>query len=162
LSIEGPDGTQTRFDGARSGGAPPQADEAPLLPDPGPGGWPELPGPGDHVGDGITPPDDRLVLSLRIPEGARSVVAPWPTGGNARNHQAILAVDEHADAGAVMADLSAQVHDWFGADATEETDELAGARRHAVRGDQAGGSKLELVATTLGERTWITVATGYD
>ena len=35
-------------------------------------------------------------------------------------------------------------------------------QRRAVRGDQAGGSKLDLVAVTVGDRTWITVETGYD
>lgn len=144
----------------RPGPAQPSPGDVPD--EPLPDGWAEPPGPGDHVGDGITPPDDDSVLSLRLPEGVHSVVAPWPTGGNARNHGALLAVDGGAEADAVIDDLAAQVSDWFGPDARVNSGDVDGIERRTVRGDQAGGSKLDLVAVPVGARTWITVETGYD
>jgi hypothetical protein len=128
--------------------------------EPLPSDWPEPPGPGERLGDGITPPDARDVLSLRLPEGANAVVAPWPTGGNAANYEAIVAVTGDPDQ--VLADLVEQIEGFFDSDVQDSTQEIDGDPIRTVRGDQAGGSKLDLVAATVGDRTWITVSTGYD
>jgi hypothetical protein len=137
-------------------------DPTPIPPDePLPTDWPEPPGPGERLGDGITPSDALdEVLSLRLPEGAHAVVAPWPTGGNAANYEAIVAVTGDPDR--VLADLVEQIVGFFESDVQDSTEEIDGSPIRTVRGDQAGGSKLDLVATTVGDRTWITVSTGYD
>ncbi|MGH9212451.1 MAG: hypothetical protein ACRD2C_17505 [Acidimicrobiales bacterium] len=136
--------------------APPTTTPDSPLPD----DWPAPPGPGERLGHGITPDDGGSVLSLRLPQGAHAVIAPWPTGGNATNYAAIVAVAGDIDS--VLADLAAQVHDWFGSDVHEDATEVDGVAVRTVRGDDAGGSKLDLTAVTVNDRAWITVSTSYD
>jgi hypothetical protein len=141
--------------------SPSNAPPATTPDEPLPGGWSEPPGPGQWLGDGIAEPDGRDVLSLRLPDGAHAVIAPWPTGGNAPNYAAIVAVT--GDPEVVLADLDAQIDVWFDSDVYRpDPTVIDGALITLVRGDQAGGSKLDLTAFTIDDHTWITVSTGYD
>jgi hypothetical protein len=113
------------------------------------------------LGEGIVPADSEAVLSLRLPDDAAAVVAPWPTGGNAANYAAIVAVTGDLDA--VMADLVAQVGARFGPNDThDELTEVEGSPLREISGDEAGGAKLAITAVTIDGRSWITVASDYD
>jgi hypothetical protein len=126
-----------------------------------PGGWGQPTGPGGRLGDGIVPaPPDGLVASLRVPTGAHAVVAAWPTGGNADNYTAILAVT--GDVGAVLDDLSAQIDAEVADSLHVEDAEVAGSAITRVSGSDAGGDYYDLTATTVRGRAWIVVSTSYD
>ena len=146
--------------GATTTVAPSTTTAAPAPNEPLPPDWPEPPGPGEHLGDGIVSPDTPEVLSLRLPEGANAVVAPWPRGGAVATYGAVVAVTGDSDQ--VLVDLAEQIDGHFESSFQDSSQEIDGTSIRTIQGDNAGGDLLELVATTVGDRTWITVSTSYD
>ena len=127
--------------------------------EPLPDGWPEPPGPGDGLGDGIVEPDGGVV-SLRVPDGARAVMSAWPTGGISTNYDAVLAVDGDLDA--VLDDLAAQIERRVEGPAQRRSGTVDGHEVRSVYGSQAGGDSYDIHAVTLDGRSWVRVSTGYD
>ena len=137
----------------------PEEQDLDMPDEPLPGGWPEPPGPGDGLGEGIVRPDGGVV-SLRVPDGARAVVAPWPTGGNDANYDALLAVDGDLDA--VLDDLAGQIEARVGDPTQQGSGTVDSHEVRSVYGSQAGGDSYDVNAVTVDGRSWVHVSTGYD
>jgi hypothetical protein len=131
------------------------------VPDPPlPDGWPEPPGAGEGLGDGILGPADPNLVSLRVPPGAHAVVVPWPIGGNAANYATVLAITGDLDA--VLADLLDQISVRTDGVVSAETSTIDGIEVRTIYGSQAGGDEYDLHAATIKGRSWVMVRTGYD
>lgn len=142
------------------------SDEQASWPDePTPDGWPEPPGPGDGLGDGLIPePADNpeaYPISLLVPEGAHAVVAPAPGSGAAGTYTALLHVSGDLDA--VWSDLTEQVRAEVGAQNIDEGRwTFEGAEGRSTSGWVAGGDYYDLYSITTNGRSWISIATSYD
>jgi hypothetical protein len=130
---------------------------------PFPQGWTEPPGPGELLGDGfvVPPPEVDQVLSLRVPQGAHAIVAPWPTPeGHGPIYSALLSVTGDVDA--VMQDFAVQIADRVDGDPSVGSRAVDGAMLRSTGGSQAGGDGYRVLAVTLDDRSWVWVHTGYD
>lgn len=145
--------------GGRPDAGVPEEQDLEMPDEPLPGGWPEPPGPGDGLGEGIVGPDGGVV-SLRVPDGARAVMTAWPTGGTGTNYDAVLAVDGDLDA--VLDDLAAQIERRVEGPAQRGSGTVDGHEVRSVYGSQAGGDSYDIHAVTVDGRSWIRVSTGYD
>jgi hypothetical protein len=156
-----------RSDGSRTGPAPSPASSVastdvvvPGAIDELPGGWSAPPGPGDRLGAGIVTAEADGPASLQVPDGAAGVIAAWPTSGDAAGYGALLEVT--GDPGAVVADLEDQIASHTGRDVRTTRSSPAGAEVTEVVGTGPGDERYQVVATTVGNRTWIAIEAGQD
>lgn len=127
--------------------APPALDppEAPL-----PVEWSDLTGPGDQLADRV---DTARLPSLRIPEGARSVIPAW--GFFDIGYSALLAVDGDVDA--VLDDFEQQLEELDIGTASRETFQVEDAEVEVLYVTDDDARTYLLNATTVHGRTWIFV-----
>jgi hypothetical protein len=133
---------------------------APAGPDPAvpdvalPGGWADPPEAGERLGDGA-------LAALRLPEGADAVVAAWPSADGDATVGAVAELTGDVDA--VLGDLAAQLEEATGERPTPEHATLPGGALVRLSasgaGTGGGGDGYVVTATTVGDRTWLTVET---
>jgi hypothetical protein len=148
-----------------AGPVPATAPAVPTMPeftgtDPGlPGGWAEPPAAGERLGEGVVPAEG-AVAPLRLPEAADALVAPWPTGDTGLAYGGIAELTGDVDA--ALADLAAQLRERTGREVPVEHATVPGAAIDRLVAGVPGEGSYVVTATTVADRTWLTVETSYD
>jgi hypothetical protein len=95
-----------------------------------------------------------------LPEAADALVAPWPTGDTGLAYGAIAELTGDVDA--ALADLAAQLSERTGREVPVEHATVPGAAIDRLVAGVPGEGSYVVTATTVADRTWLTLETSYD